>query len=82
MMVHDYTVDKVWDKIKRIGIEKPDNIWVLKDTDNKFADDIALKNAVIWMKCVIYDDDKSYSQLLLDFYSQSIVWWINTTQGT
>ena len=47
MMVHDYTVDKVLDKIKRIGIEKPDNIWVLKDTDNKFADDIALKNAVI-----------------------------------
>ena len=82
MMVHDYTVDKVLDKIKRIGIEKPDNIWVLKDTDNKFADDIALKNAVIWMKCVIYDDDKCYSQLFLDFYSQSIVWWINTTQGT
>ena len=82
MMVHDYTVDKVLDKIKRIGIEKPDNIWVLKGTDNKFADDIALKNAVIWMKSVIYDDDKCYSQLFLDFYSQSIVWWINTTQGT
>ena len=47
MMVHDYTVDKVLDKIKRIGIEKRDNIWVLKGTDNKFADDIALKNAVI-----------------------------------
>ena len=81
-MVHDYTVDKVLDKIKRIGIEKRDNIWVLKGTGNKFADDIALKNAVIWMKSVIYDDDKCYSQLFLDFYSQSIVWWINTTQGT
>ena len=29
LMVDNYKIDKVLDKIKRIGIEKPDNIRIL-----------------------------------------------------
>ena len=65
-MVDDYTLDKVLDKIRRIGIEKLENITNLTDTDGIFPDKITLKNAVILMKYVIKDGDKSYPQLFLE----------------
>ena len=65
-MVDNYTIDKVLDKIKRIGIEKPDNIRILIDADDKLPDDIALKNVVVIMTCVIKNDDKFYLQLILE----------------
>ena len=41
-------LDKVLDKVKEIiCIEKIDNTKILVDTDNRFPDDIALKNVVI-----------------------------------
>ena len=55
-MVDDYTLDKVLDNIKRIGIENHDKIKILLDADDKLLDDI-FKN-VIWMTCVIKNGDK------------------------
>ena len=43
-MVHDFIVDKLLDKIKRIGIEKLVNIWILIDTNAKLPIDITFKN--------------------------------------
>ena len=43
-MVDDYILDKVLDKIKRIGIEKFEDIRILVDTDDKLTDGITLKN--------------------------------------
>ena len=51
-MVDDYTLEKVLEKIKRIGIEKPENTNILIGTDDKLADDITLKNAVVLMMCI------------------------------
>ena len=64
-MVDDYTLDKVLEKIKRIGLEKLGDIRILIDTDDKFPEDITIKKAVILMTCVIKHDDKLYSQLFL-----------------
>ena len=56
-MVDDYMLDKVLDKIKEIiGIEKFDGTKILIYTDDKFPDDITLKNVMILMECVIKDD--------------------------
>ena len=53
-MVDDYMLDKVLDKIKEIiGIEKFDGTKILIYADDKFADDITLKNVMILMACVI-----------------------------
>ena len=53
VMVDDYTLEKVLEKIKRrIGIEKPENTNILIGTDDKLADDITLKNAVVLMMCI------------------------------
>ena len=35
LLIDDYTLDKVLDNIKRIGIEKLDDIRILIDTDDK-----------------------------------------------
>ena len=70
MLVLDYTLDKVLDKIKRIGIEKLDDIRVLVNTDNKLPGDIIPKNVVILMTRVIKDGDKFYP---LFFKKRSIV---------
>ena len=43
LMADDYALDKVLDKIKRIGDEKHDKITILLDTDDKLPDDIILK---------------------------------------
>ena len=48
-MVNGYTLDKILDKIKRIGIEKLDDTKILNDADDKFHDDITLKNIVTLM---------------------------------
>ena len=63
LTVDDYTLDKVLDKIKRIGIEKLEDTKILIDTDNKLSDDITLKNVVILMTCV---SDKCFPQLFLE----------------
>ena len=55
-MVDDYTQGKVLDKIKRIGIEKLDDIRIWIDTDD-------IKIAVILMACVIKDGNKLYPKL-------------------
>ena len=59
LMVNDYTLDKVLDKIKRIGTEKTDDRKILIDTDNKLPNNITLQNAVMLVVCVIKDGDKS-----------------------
>ena len=64
-MVDNYTLDKVLDKIKRKGIEKPYDTKVLIDADDKLPDDITLKNAGMSMTCVVKNFDKFYSQLFL-----------------
>ena len=48
LMVDDYTLDKVLDKIKRIGIEKHEDNKILIDADGN----ITFKNAVMLMTCV------------------------------
>ena len=59
LMINDYTLNKVLDKIKRIGTEKIDDRKILIDTDNKLPNDITLQNAVMLVVCVIKDGDKS-----------------------
>ena len=59
LMDDDYMLYKVLDKIKNIiGIEKFDDTKILVDIDYKLPDDIALKNIVVLMKCVMKDADK------------------------
>ena len=62
-MVDDYTLDKVLDKIKRIGIKELGDTRILIDKDDKFSYDINLKNAVILMRCVIEGVDNFSPQL-------------------
>ena len=47
LIVDDYTLDKVLDKIKRIGTEKLDNIKILINKDDKLPNDITFKNVTI-----------------------------------
>ena len=62
LMVDDYMLDKVLDKIKTIiGFKQFDNTKILIDT---LPDDINFKNVVILMTCVIKDDNKFYPALL------------------
>ena len=47
LMVDDYMLDKVLNKIKNItDIEKFDDTKILIDTDDKLPDDITLKNVI------------------------------------
>ena len=48
-MIDDYMLDKVFEKIKKIGIEKFGDTKILIDTDDKWPDNITLKNIVILM---------------------------------
>ena len=58
--------DKVLDKIKEIiGIEQFDNTTILIETNDKLPYDITLKNVAILLICIIKDENKFYSQLLL-----------------
>ena len=65
-MVNDYTLVKVLDKIKKIAIEKLDDIRILIDTGDKFLDNITLKNVVVLMTCVIKESDNFYRKLFLE----------------
>ena len=46
-----------------IGIEKFNDTKILIDTNDEFADEVTLKNAVILILCIIKDGDKFYVQL-------------------
>ena len=65
-MVDDYTLNKILDKIKRIGIKKLEDTKILIDEDDKLPDDISLKNVVILMTCVVKDGDEFYLRLFLE----------------
>ena len=56
LIVDDYTLDKVLDKIERIGMINLEDNKIMISTDDKFSDDITLKNSVMLMTCVINDD--------------------------
>ena len=67
LMVDDYMLDKLLDKIKEIiGIPNLDNSKILIDTGDKFPYDLTLKKVVILKTCVIKDDNKFYQQLFLE----------------
>ena len=67
LMVDDYMLDKVINKIKEIiGIKKFDRTKILVETENKLPDDITLKNVVILITCVIKDGDNFNLQLYLE----------------
>ena len=67
MIIDDYRLDKVWDKIKEIiSIDKFDNAKILIDTYDKLPDYITFKNVVILMTCAIKDDVKFYPQRFLE----------------
>ena len=62
-MVDDYTLDKILDKVKRIGIKELGDTRILIDKDEKFSCDINLKNDVILMRSVIEGVDNFHPQL-------------------
>ena len=63
LMVDDYMLDKVLDKIKKIiGIEKFGDTEIFIGTDDTLPDDITVKNLVILIAWVIKDDDRSYQR--------------------
>ena len=67
LVVDDYVLDKVLDKIKKIiDIKEFDNTKILIDTDDILTDGITLKNAVVLMTSVIKDDGRFYPQLFLE----------------
>ena len=66
LMVDNFTLNKVLDRIKRIDIEKLDDITILIDRDDKLPDDTTLKNDMILMTGVFKDCDKFYPQLFLE----------------
>ena len=67
LMVGDYMLDKLLDKIKEIiCIEKFDNTKILVDTDDKLPDGTTFENVVILMTCVVKNDGKFYPQLFLE----------------
>ena len=51
---------------KIVGIEKFDDTKILIDIDNKFPDDITLKNVVVLMTCVIKEGNRFYPQIFLE----------------
>ena len=66
-MADDNILDKVLKEIKKLaGIKKFEDVKVLIDADDKFPDDIILKNVVILITCVIQEDDKLYLQISLE----------------
>ena len=76
LMVNDYMLDKVLDKIKKIiNIINFNNTKILIDTDDKLQGYIALKNVVILITCIIKDDDKFYPQIFLEktLYNEDLI---------
>ena len=67
MLVYHYILNKVLEKIKMIkDTETFDNTKILIETDDKFAEDITLKNVVMLISFVIKGNDKFYTQLFLE----------------
>ena len=67
LMVNDYMLDKVLDKIKKIiSIENFDYTKILIDTYDKLPNNITLKNVVVLMTCVVKDDGNLYPQVFLE----------------
>ena len=67
LMVGDYMLDKILEKIKEIiGVEKLNNTKILIDRDDRLTDNITLENFVILMTCFIKDNDRFYPQLFLE----------------
>ena len=54
LMIDDYMLDLLWDKIEVLGIENFDNAKVLIDTGDNLLDDITFKNVAILIICVIH----------------------------
>ena len=53
MIVDDYTLDKVLDKIKMIiTIEEFNDTKMLVETDDKLSDNVTLKIAVLLIRCL------------------------------
>ena len=53
MIVDDYTLDKVLDKIKMIiSIEEFNDTKILVETDDKLPDDVTLKIVALLITCV------------------------------
>ena len=68
MLVDDYRLYKVLDKIKEIiDTEKFNDTKILIDTVDKLPDHITLKNVLILITCVMKVDDKFYLELFLDY---------------
>ena len=68
MLVDDYRLYKVLDKIKEIiDTEKFNDTKILIDTVDKLPDHITLKNILILITCVMKVDDKFYLELFLDY---------------
>ena len=66
MMVNNYILDKVSDKIKETTvIVKFNDTKILIDKDDKLPDYITSKNVVILIACVIRDDAKFYLRICL-----------------
>ena len=66
-MVDDYTLGKALGKIKRICIEKIDNIIrSLVDLDHNVSGGTTFKNAVILVICVTKNGVRFYLQLFLE----------------
>ena len=67
LMVNDYMLDKVLNKIKETtDIVKFDDTKILVDTDDKLTDYIALKNVLILITCIIKDDGQFYPQIFFE----------------
>ena len=66
-MVDDYILGKALGKIKKLGIEKIDNIIrSLVDVDHNVSGGITFKNAVILMICVTKNGVRFCLQLFLE----------------
>ena len=76
LMIDDYILDKVLDKIKEIiGIGKSDDTKILIESDDKLSSYITLKNVMILITCVVKDGDKFYLQIFLQKALVSQNWW-------
>lgn len=54
IILDDYIVDKLLDKIKTIWIEKLYDVKILIDTDDKVSDGVTLKSAVMLMMSIYF----------------------------
>ena len=66
LVVYDYMLDIVLDKVKKIiDIKNFDNTKILIGTDDKLPDDITFKNVII-ITFVVKDDGKFYPQVFFE----------------